>query len=236
MKSPLQAAFEKLTDAELAAVWELATDTARGPAGRLAVIEGAIEFEMTQRGTAATARTVNAATDPEAAVASIVLHSRSNQAAVAHLAKGMPGAMHFIDDPAFQATAAACVGENWQFGDQAIRAAESLDERFFKTAAEAVRAVKSRRRDGGDSPMLLHIRTALTIFHEGDATGKIPQRKMTKQALRGMLETRLGSRSFSSKSESWPEFFKRPEIAPFVEQRRAGGRPETSGKKQPRGK
>lgn len=234
MKSPLQTAFEKMTDEELQAVFGFVTDRSKGATARLFVIAGQLEFEQRQRGILPKPKGINLITHPEEGLAEVVKDIRTNQAGHVHIVKGSKNAIANLDSEAFEATARAHYGVNYFFGDQAMKAAQDLDERFFVSALEAVRVLKMRSRGlkpkGGESKMLLHIQTSLTFFHEGDEKGQLPQRKVTKQKLREVLETRLGSRSFSSKSESWPDFFKRPEIAPFVEDANGGGRPKKSGK------
>lgn len=234
MKSPIQTAFEKLSDEELKAIYDLASDRKKGAQARLWVLTNSLENERKTRGTRAVARGINLITHPEKGLAKLIKNVRADQSARANLVNGTIHAMDNLDNESFMDTARAHYGVNDFFGDQAMQAAQNLDEQFFKSAMEAIKTLKSKARKSkskaGESTMLIHIQTALTFLHEGDHKGQLPQRKVTKQKLREVLEMRLGGRSFSSKSKSWPEFFKRPEIRPFVEREKSGGRPTTSGK------
>ncbi|MES2920183.1 MAG: hypothetical protein V4819_01455 [Verrucomicrobiota bacterium] len=223
MKSPLQTAFEKMTNEELKALFEFVADRSKGAAARLCVIEGQLEFEQRQRGITAKPKGINAISHPEESLADLVLRIRSDEAARVQLAKGTKSAMVNLDDQQFMQTARAHFGVNQFFGDEAMSAAKNLDEQFFKSAGAAIRTIKMRKRNpltvSGESRMLLHIQAALTILHQGDERGDLPQRKITKQQLEADVSKRLGDKAFSDR-DSWQAFFKRPEIKPFVTQAR----------------
>jgi len=229
MKTPIQTAFEKMTDAEARALFDFTTDRSKGAAARLWVIESQLAQELQARG-AMPSNKDRPCVSMAAFQAEIIEELRINQDGHVAIAKGEKNAMHKLDDPAFIATARACYGVNAFFGDDAQRAAAQLDEPFFAAALEAVRAVKAkcgkRRHKAGESKMLLNIEAALRIFKER----KKPLEKMAKADLQDALEKRLGNKAFGIKSEALQEFYKRPEIAPFVTQKRGGGRPKTSGK------
>lgn len=229
MKTPMQTAFEKLAEAELAALHSFITDRSKGQTARLFVIESQLAHELRSRGTMPRSKAEKQVA-VEACLAEIIKGIRANQAGHVAIAKGAKNAMQNLDSEAFIATVRAHYGVNDFFGDAANTAARSLDEGFFMAAAEAVRTLKAKKRTrripAGESRMLLHIEAALQILREQ----RSPLEKMKKAILRAALETRLGEKAFSVKSESWPELWARPELAPFIEQARGGGRPKTSGK------
>jgi hypothetical protein len=229
MKTPMQTAFEKLTLAEARALFDFTTDRSKGAAARLWVIESQLAHELKARGAMPSSKDEPYASKA-AFQAEIIEGLRINQDGHVAISKREKNAMHKLDNPAFIATARACYGLNPFFGDDAQKATLALDEWFFMSALEAVRAIKAkqtkRRRKAGESKMLLHVEAALRIFIEREK----PLEKMTKSDLQEALEKRLGSKVFGVKSESLQEFYKRPEIAPFVTQKRSGGRPKKTGK------
>jgi hypothetical protein len=233
MKSPLQTAFEKLTDEELEYLFHFSTDRSKGAAARLWVFSESIEKEQHRRGTIEPkVKGINLLTHPDEAMADLVLNIRSNQAAHVNIAKGTKAAMAKLDDPAFISAARAHYGVNDFYGDEALKAARELDEGFFNAAIESVRCIKSKNKNAkiqaGESRMLFHIEAALKILHKGDTQGEKPHRKVAKIWLRESLERMLED-PFSDEA-SWQKFFKRSEIKPYVTQERSGGRPQTSGK------
>ncbi len=232
MKSPLQTAFEKMTDEELKHLSDFASDRSKGAAARLWVMGQSLADEQVRRGITKKRKGINAITHPEEFLAAAVLNIRANQAAQVSLVKGTKTALAKMDDPQFMQAVRAHFGVNDFYGDEVMKAVQELDEQFFKMALEAVRDIKSKNRKAkieAGGKMILHIEGALQIFRRGDKAGESPHRKVTKKWLMEKLEKLLGEKSFSDE-KSWQLFFKRPEIKPFVERERSGGRPETSGK------
>jgi hypothetical protein len=226
MKSPLQTAFEKMTDAELVDLHALITDRSKGQTARLFVVESHLAIEMQARGAMPT---MQPATEAEMKLEMIDRIHTNHDGHVA-IAKGTKNAMQNLDSEAFASTVRAHYGVNDFFGDDATDAARRLDVAFFNSAAEALLTIKAkklkRRIQAGASKMMIHLETALRILREQ----KNPLQKMKKAKLRAILEDRLGEKAFSVKSESWPELWARPELAPFIEQARGGRRPTTHGK------
>lgn len=207
MKSPMQTAFEKMTDEELQAVFGLVTDRSKGKFARLWVIESQLQHEQRKRGIIDKPHRTSGLEELEH---SFITTARIDKYRMLHGIEDCPwedeGKRKRTpeEDRAFSHAARARMGHDEGYGDLAEDAIRTGDIQFFKMAIKVLESSEKRR-----SLLTKHVKVMIGIYHNLEIAGKPAP---TKEALKDMVIAQFeadGFKPFPFKSDQWEIVFER---------------------------